>query len=706
MHSLDAIFKPRSIAIIGATTRKGSIGREILRNLFDYEFNGKIFPVNPRYENIHSVKAYPTVLSIPDAVDLAVIIVPKEHVMQAVEDCGRKGVKGLVIISAGFREVGGEGIKREEAIVAAIRKHGMRLIGPNCMGVIAAIPDVQMNATFSPAAPSLGNLAMMSQSGALGVAILLAAQKLNLGMSYFASVGNKADVSAPDLLEYWENDPHTDVIALYLESFGEPQRFFELSKRISKKKPIVVVKSGTSAAGARAASSHTGAMASLEVAVEALLQQAGVVRVSTIEEMIDVVAGFARAPVPRGNRVCIVTNAGGPGIMAADNVEAQGLVTAELSPKTQEAMRRYLPPEASVRNPVDMVAGAGPDEYEKILDLALADDGVDLAIAIFVPPLMIEPIEVMRRITRVGRAYDKPVLSVLMAEERYYEMIPREIPDAVPFYKFPEAAANVAAQMNRHREWRAVPAGKVRTFKADAKRARAIIDAKIEVGGGYLAPSDAYDVLDAFGFPVCKHRTVATDGDIAAAAKATGYPVVLKVVGEGIVHKSDIGGVVVGIDSRDELLAARKEMEKKLRAAGAWDAVTGFLVQEMASAGKEVILGVVRDPRLGPLLMFGMGGKYVEILRDVVFRVMPVTDIDAAEMVHRIKSYPLLEGVRGDVPVDIDFIVECIQRLAHLVTTIDGIEELDMNPVMVHPERAHCRVLDARIRVRAAKASI
>jgi len=699
---MDAIFKPRSIAIIGATPRKGSIGREIINNLFIYEFNGKIFPVNPGHEYIHSTKAYPSVLSIPDEVDLAVIVVPRQHVLQAVEDCGRKGVKGLVIISAGFREVGPEGLAREEKVLEVARRAGMRLVGPNCMGVIAATPEVHMNATFSPGIPPSGDLAFMTQSGALGVAILIATQKLGLGFSYFASVGNKADVDANDLLEYWEDDPHTGVIALYLESFGDPGRFTALSRRISKKKPIVAVKSGITAAGARAASSHTGSLAGLEIAADALLQQCGVIRVNTIEEMIDLVAGFSRAPIPRGNRICIITNAGGPAIMAADTVDAYGLEMAELSDETRARMMEVLPAEASVQNPVDMISGAGPSHYEHVLSAALSDPNVDMALAIFVPPIMIEPLDVMRNITKVGREHDKPVFSVLMAEEKHYEMIPLKIENPVPFYKFPEAAMKTASLMNRHRTWSEIPDGQIKNFDVDADHARSIVAAGRQAGGGYLAPDNTYSLLEAYGFPVCKHVSIPRGESIAAAADVTGYPLVLKVTGEGIVHKSDIGGVVVGIEDESQLVQAHRDMEQNLASAGVFDNVESYFVQEMAQPGKEVILGMTQDPKFGPLLMFGMGGKYVEILRDVNFRVMPVTDIDAADMVRSIKSYPLLEGVRGETRVDIEFIIESIERLAQLVTEVDCIEELDMNPVIVTPERATCRVVDARIRTCSA----
>jgi acetyl coenzyme A synthetase (ADP forming)-like protein len=702
MHSLNAIFKPKSIAVIGATPRVGSIGREILNNLFAYEFNGKIFPVNPRYEYIHSTKAYPTVLSIPDPVDLAIIVVPAVHVFSAVEDCGRKGVKGLVIITAGFRETGKEGAAREEAIIGLAKKYGMRMIGPNCMGVIDATPDVRMNATFSPGVPPTGTVAFMTQSGALGVAILLAVRKLGVGFSYFASVGNKADVSAMDLLEYWENDKNTNLIAMYLESFGDPRRFTELSKRISRSKPIVVVKSGTSDAGARAASSHTGSLAGLEAASDALLQQCGVNRVSSIEEMIHVVTGFVRSPIPTGNRLCIVTNAGGPAIMAADAADGHGLQMATLAETTKEAMRKVLAPEASVQNPIDMIAGAGPEQYEKVLGLALADDNVDIAIPIFVPPLMIEPMEVIRRITTVARQHAKPVYCVLMAEESYYEQIPRAVPEAVPIYRFPEDAVTVAEHMNHYRLWQARPVGTEKTFPVDSARAKEIVAAKRQAGGGYLEPRDAQAVLEAYGFPVSRHVEVPASGDVVAAAKGLAFPVVLKVVSEKVIHKSDVGGVIVGIDDNASLLDARRAMETSLRRAGVWDSVSGFLVQEMAggdASSKELIFGVAEDSKFGPLLMFGMGGRYVEIMRDVAFRVLPVTDIDARDMVRSIRSFPLLEGVRGEPRVDIEFVEEMVLRLAQLVDEVDGIVELDMNPVIVTRARAGCRVVDVRIRV-------
>ncbi|UCF04893.1 MAG: acetate--CoA ligase family protein [bacterium] len=700
MKSLDPILKPRSVAIVGATPRRGSIGHELMKSIIQYEYNGKLFPVNPKYEFIHSIKAYPSVQSIPDPVDLAIIVVPKEHVLSVAEDCGKKGVKGLVVISAGFKEVGGEGEEREKALLQLKEKYGYRIVGPNCMGIINATEEVRLNATFAPVQPESGKLAIMSQSGALGVAILLAVQNINLGLSYFVSVGNKADIAGIDLLEYWENDERTQVIALYLESFGNPLRFTEISKRIFKKKPIVVVKSGTTAAGARAASSHTGALAGMEIAVEALLQQCGVIRVSTIDEMMDLVFALTKSPIPKGDRIGILTNAGGPGIMATDAVETLGLRMAVLSDTTVETLRDMLSPESSVGNPVDMLAAAGPLEYEKALDALLTDDGVDLAITIFVPPLMIEPEDVVRKIIEVKERYDKPVLCVLMAEERFLEELPRRFREVPPFYRFPESAVRVAAEMCQYWRWCSRPQGQIKTFPVKIEPIKEIICKHQSTGGGFLPPIEVFKVLEDYGFPVCKSVIVSKGGDIIEAAEQIGYPLVLKVYGEGIIHKSDIGGVVVGIKTPEELIKARSKMEDQCNAAGVLGNVSGFVVQEMADPdGKEVILGMTVDDKFGPLVMFGMGGKYVEILKDITFRVMPVTDIDAWEMVKEIKSYPLLEGVRGEKRVDIELLVESIQRLAQLVNDIHCLRELDINPFIVAPERKHCKIVDARIRV-------
>lgn len=695
--TVDSVFTPHSIAVIGATPRRGTIGYQILHNLVQYGFNGIVFPVNPKHNFIKSIKCHPSVTAIADPVDLAIVVVPKEHVIDVVEECGQKGVKALIIISAGFRETGGEGIAREERLLGLQQHYGFRIIGPNCMGVINADPNVRMNATFAPMEPESGSLAFMTQSGALGVAILLAVAKLNLGLHYFASVGNKVDVSGNDLLEYWGGNDNVKVIALYLESFGEPRRFTELSKRVSRKKPIIVVKSGTTSAGSRAASSHTGRLAGLDIAADALLHQCGVIRVPTIDEMINLALGYSKNPELSGDRIAVVTNAGGPGIMATDMIINEGLRMAEFSEATRKRLSEVLVEESSIANPVDMVAGATAEHFEKAVGIVLDDENVDALITIFVPPIMVEPGDVVRNITTASRGRGKPVLSVLMAEEHFYTELPVRFKDAPPLYRFPEAAVRVLAAMDRHRRWRQRPTGTVPALPVSRDKAASIIEGA--QAGAYLSPDRVNGVLKAYGLPVCRMELVPVGGDVEGAADRIGYPVVLKVYGPNIVHKSDFGGVAVDIRNVAALRKVAGEMSKKLERAGVADQAEGLLVQEMASSGREVILGMTTDPLFGPLLAFGMGGKYVEIIRDIAFRVMPVTDVDVREMVESVKSYPILEGVRGDARVDIDFIVESILRLAQLVLDFPQIAELDMNPVIVTPKRATCKVVDARIRL-------
>ena len=696
---LDYIFKPRSVAVIGASTKKGAIGRELLRNIIDYEFHGKVFPINPKAEYIQSMKAYPSITDVPDDVDMAVVIVPKEQVLQVVEECGKKGVKGLVVISAGFREVGGEGIERENKLVEIIRKYGMRLIGPNCMGILTGIPSVRLHASFGPADPLPGSTAFMSQSGALGIAIFNLTKQLNIGFSYFASVGNKADVSGNDLMEYWEDDEHTQVIALYLESFGEPRVFTGLAKRIAKKKPVIVVKSGRTEAGSRAASSHTGALAAPDVAIEALLKQTGVIRATTIEEMLDVILALTKCPIPKGNRVAILTNGGGPAIMATDACVSFGLKMAQISVETWDKLAAIVPAEASLVNPIDMIASATADTYSKCLSLLLADDNVDMVIVGFTPPVMVKPMDIALAITEVKRRYSKPVVGFFMAEESFFDEFPKMVPDCPPIYRFPEAAAHVCAELYRYHLAKERPEGEVRQFDVDKAAVQKILDERIKAGGGYLEHLDAFNVLQAYGFPVCKAQVVRELDELHDAGEEVGYPLVLKMAGRQIIHKSDIGGVVLDIKDEKELVWALVEMKRKLAEAGLENKVDRFLIQEMSQPGKEVILGMTLDPKFGPLLLVGTGGKYVEVLKDVELGVTPLTDIDAKEMVESIRGYVLLKGVRGEPPVCIDVLIECLQRLAQLVADFHQIQEMDINPMILSPAKEDCRVVDVRIRV-------
>jgi acetyl coenzyme A synthetase (ADP forming)-like protein len=694
-HSLDAIFRPQSVAVVGASRRKGSMGSAIVENLFRGEFTGAIYPVNPSARVIHSIKAYPTVSSIPDVVDLAVLVVPKELVQAAAEDCAKKGVKGIVVITAGFRETGPEGREREDKLREFCRAHGMRIVGPNCMGVLNAEPEFRLDATFAPSGADFGGVAFASQSGAMGVAILNACRRLGLGLTQFVSMGNKADVSGNDLLEYWEDDPRTKVIAFYLESIGNPERFQTICRRVAKKKPVLIVKSGRSAAGARAASSHTGALAAGETGVAALFEQTGVVRVETLEELFDAATALTRAPLPKGRRLAIVSNAGGPAIMATDAAESNGLELATLSPATEAALRAFLPPEASTRNPVDMIASATPENYEKTLRAVLADDGADAVVLISVPPVAFDSMELMRRVTAAAKDSTKPVYVVAMAPEDFYEEV-HAIDGHPPIFRFPENALRALRDAARYSEWRARPLPEPASFTdVDDAKVAALLGAR----QGWLDPETAFAVLAAYRIPCAAYRAVARPEEVVAAAKAVGYPCVLKASGEKLTHKSDVGAVVLNLKSESEVAAALDAMRSRLAGAGVLEAVDRYTVQKQAASGREVLVGGARDPKLGPLVAFGLGGKYVEALHDVVFRAAPLARVDAEAMVAGLRGAKLLTGVRGDPPVDKAALVDLLCRVGRLMARHPRIAELDLNPVIAQPVGTPTLAVDARIRV-------
>ncbi len=685
---LDALMRPRSIAVIGASRTPRTIGYQILDNLVRHGYAGAVYPVNPTAQAVHSIRAYPSVEAIPYDVDLAVIVVPKQHVMSVAESCCRKGVGGMVVISAGFKEVGGDGEERERALRELVRAHGVRLVGPNCMGVLNTAEGMSMNATFAPTMPPAGPVAFMSQSGAMGVTILDYAAEYGIGISQFVSVGNKADVSGNDLVQYWADDEKTGVILMYLENFGNPRKFTRLAREITRKKPIMVVKSGRSGAGARAASSHTGSLAGADTATDALLRQSGVLRVDTVEEMFDLAMAFSHQPIPRGKRVAIVTNAGGPGILIADACEAAGLAVTDLTEETRAYLAQRLPEEASTRNPVDMIASATPQSYRMAVEAVLADPNVDAVIATFVPPLGVRQEDVAEAIVgAAGGAREKPVLAVLMGREGLPQGLAELNAAGIPGYRFPESAARALAAMYRHRCWLDRPAGQVRAFEVDRAAVEGILSAAKAAGRQKLSEPEVMRVLEAYGIPVASWRMVRTEDEAAAAAAEVGWPAVLKVVSGKVVHKSDVGGVVVGVADEAEARAAyrRIRVEVPAKAGIGPEEIEGVLVQAMVRGGRETIVGMHVDPGFGPLLMFGLGGIYVEALGDVVFAVQPVTDVDAGEMVRSIRGLPLLEGVRGEAAVDLAAIEELIQRVSQLAGDHESIRELDVNPWLAFP---------------------
>jgi len=665
-------------------------------NLVQHGFRGAVYPVNPNAEAVHSIRAWPSARAVPGDVDLAVIVVPKELVLDVVDDCAAKGVPAVVVISAGFREVGGEGVEREARLLERIRHHGMRLVGPNCMGVLSTDPDHSMNATFAPTMPPPGPVSFLSQSGALGVTILDYAAELGIGIRHFISVGNKPDVSGNDLLEYWEQDDRTRVILMYLETFGNPRKFIPIARRVSRTKPIVVVKSGRSVAGARAASSHTGSLSGSDRAVDALLAQCGVTRVDSVQDLFDLAMAFGSLPRARGNRVAIITNAGGPGIMIADACEGEGLKVAELAPDTEARLREVVPVEASVANPVDMIATADAETYRRVLGIALDDPGVDAAIAAFVPPLGIRQEDVAESIVAAARDHpDTPVLAVLMGREGLPQGRAELQSAGVPAYIFPESAARALAALHRYSEWLERPIQAPPDFPVDREAVRRILDRAEAEGRGRLLEPEAYQVLEAYGIPVIPHRFVAGEESPVAAAEELGFPVVLKVVSPQIVHKTEVGGVVLDLEDGGEVADGHRDLLRRIRIHDPDAELRGVLVLPYRPDGRELILGMTMDPSFGPVIMFGSGGIYVETFRDVTFAVPPVTEHEAWEMIRSIRSFPLLEGVRGEKPVKLEVVVEAIQRLSQLILDHERIGELDVNPFVATPEAA--LALDARI---------
>jgi acetyl coenzyme A synthetase (ADP forming)-like protein len=693
--SLKSFFEPGTVAVIGANRERGKIGSEILHNITAGGFTGRVVAINPAAASLDGVPAYGTLAAVPGEIDLAVICVPCARVSATVDECVAKGVKALVVISAGFGETGSAGRVLEQDILRKVRTAGIRMIGPNCMGIINTDPGVRLNATFSPIAPVEGRVAFSTQSGALGLAILDYVQQLHLGISTFVSVGNKADVSGNDLIQYWADDPRTDVILLYLESFGNPRRFAQIARRVAAKKPIVAVKSGRSRAGARAASSHTGALAASDAVVDALFREAGIIRTGTIEELFDVAALLAHQPVPAGPRVAVLSNAGGPAIMAADACEAQGLTLASLSDATRDALRRLLPAAASLGNPVDMLASAPPEHYREATRLLLADDGVDSLVIIFIPPLVTRADEVAQAITAGAAGTAKPVLANFISSRG----APPEL-TPIPSYLFPEAAVTALARATAYGAWRRRPKGSIPELPGiDADAARAVVDGALARGEGWLTPDEAQRLMETIGVRTARAQLADTADAAASAARAIGYPVALKGAGPEIVHKTEVGGIVLDVRDETALRAAVQALGSRLGSA-----MTATLVQQMVPGGVELLIGGVVDPTFGPLVACGSGGVLVDLIGDTTFRLHPLTDLAAAEMVEGLKSMRLLRGYRGQPPADAPAAIEALLRVSALLSIAPEIQELDINPLKVLGRGAIA--LDVRVRAGRKDAAV
>lgn len=693
--SMNAFFAPHVVAVVGANRERGKIGSEILHNLVAAGFSGTIVPVHPTAQEIEGLTAYPRVIDIPGAVDLAVVVVPAAQVLRAVDDCISKSVRAICVISAGFSECDAEGRAREAVLVDRIRQAGCRLIGPNCMGLLNTDPAVRLNATFSPVYPPAGGVAMSTQSGALGLAILDYAKRLDIGISSFVSIGNKADVSGNDLIQYWADDPRTSVILLYLESFGNPKKFSEIARRVARLKPIVAVKAGRSTAGSRAAASHTGALASSDIVVDALFRQAGVIRTERLEELFDVAALLSHQPVPQGARVAILTNAGGPGILAADACEANGLELPSLSEATRVELRSFLPAAASVGNPVDMLASAPADHYRRALAALLQDDRVDSVIAIFIPPLVTEPSAVATAIADGARGvHGKPVLGVFMrAEGAPATLAP------IPSYAFPESAALALARVTTYGEWRRKPVDVPPVLAGfDRERVRGIVELVLGRGGGWATSDEAVALLSAAGIETAASRVATNAEEALRAASAVGYPVALKALGPTLLHKTERRAVRLNVRNETELREAYDDFATRFSGE-----ITAALVQRMVPQGVEMIVGAIQDPVFGPLIACGTGGVLVDLLADTTFRLHPVCVSDARDMIDGLRGVRLLRGYRGAAPADEAALRNVLLRISELVTAAPEIQELDLNPVVVLSAGA-C-VADVRVRVGAGAPS-
>lgn len=699
---ISRIMSPASIAVVGATNRPGSVGLAVFSNLLRAGYQGVLFPINPKARSVQGVKCYPSLSAVPDQVDMVVIIVPPQAVASVVEEAALIGAQGAVVITAGFKEVGGQGAVLEEQVKAAAQRHGVHLIGPNCLGVINTNPAVRMNASFANKTAKPGNIAFISQSGALCTAVLDVAEAWgpNIGFSKFISFGNKADVTEIDLLNYLKDDPDTEVILMYLEDISDGHKFIEIAREIAwdYNKPMLAIKSGRSAEGARAATSHTGSLAGSEAAYDAIFLQSGIQRVEGITELFYYAQAFSQQPPPRGNRIAIVTNAGGPGIMATDAAIRHGLQLAQLSEETKAKLGQHLPATASLHNPVDVIGDATHERYEAAIRLVLEDEGVDGAVVILTPQAMTDILETAQIVPRVVQGVDKPVLASFMGVVDVSAGVDYLQEHGIPNYIFPEAAVRSMASMVRFGERLKPRARWLRPVVADCSSSQTLIGEALEQETCHLMHErEAARILACYGLPLLKSRLAHSEEELEQAAHVVGFPMVMKIVSPQIVHKSDAGGVKVGIQDLEQARTAYREIVANAKAFDPQAVIEGVLAVEMAPKGLEVILGAKRDPKFGPIVMFGLGGTLVEVLKDVTFRLAPMWESSAENMIHEIKAYQVLKGVRGNPASDEAAIKDCILRVSQMLEENPQISELDINPLIVYPVGQGCRVADCRM---------
>jgi acetyl coenzyme A synthetase (ADP forming)-like protein len=695
MSRLDMFFHPDGVAIIGASTNPSKIGYQILSNLRRSGYQGGIYPINPGADEILGLKAYASILEVPGNVDQAVIVIPSKAVPNVLEECGQKGVRGAVVITAGFREAGADGRALEEQALEIAAKYDMRMVGPNCLGLMDMWTPV--DTSFAPAMTSAGYIAFTSQSGALGTAVLDYALENNIGLSRFVSLGNKADVDEAALYEDCMDDPRTKVLISYIEGVKDGSDFMKKAAKVARVKPIIAVKSGRTASGSKAVSSHTGSLAGSDAAYDAAFLQSGIIRANSVQEMFDFSTAFAYQPLLKGNRICVVTNAGGPGVMATDALEAQQLLLAELLPETEEALAKGLPAAASTHNPVDVLGDAPADRYRAAIREVLKDPNVDGVLVILTPQSNTEVLESAQALVDETNGADKPVLACWMGGRvisRAVDMLSRS---SIPCYPFPERAIAAMGAMYRYGNWRQRPESNVEAFDVD-KTAVANLFARIRAEGrNTIGDSEAQDILKAYGITIPRSKVAATPDEAVAYCHEIGYPVVMKIASPDILHKSDVGGIIVNVRSDEQVRSSFDTLIERAKTHVPDATIWGAQIQEMVTDAREIIIGMNRDPQFGPLVMFGLGGIYVEVLKDVTFRVAPMTRSQAKDMVAAIRTNRLLTGVRGQPPSDLDAIVDTILRISQLVTDFPEIAELDINPLLVRSAGQGAVAVDMRL---------
>jgi acetyl coenzyme A synthetase (ADP forming)-like protein len=698
-ENIKYAFYPKSVAVIGASNKPGSVGHVTFANILLNGYTGVVYPVNFKATSVMGVKAYPSLIHIPDEVDLAVILVPAPFVPEVIEECGNKGVKAAVVITAGFREIGEKGKMMERRIKELASNYGISMIGPNCFGVINTDESVKFNATFGRVTPPPGNIAFITQSGAVGLAALEYAEAEGIGLSKFASIGNKTDINENDMLEYLRDDELTRIILLYIEDLVEPAKFLNNAREITERvgKPILAIKAGRTAEGAKAASSHTGALAGSDVAYEAFFHQCGIIRADTVAELFEYAKAFSGQPIPKGRRIGILTNAGGIGIMATDSIIHNGLSVAPISQATKDKFKTFLPATASVANPVDVIGDADEERYAKALRVLLEEDQIDGVITIWTPTMMAQTVDIAKQVAEIGPGHGKPIMGCLLSLQNTKEVLQTLWKVKIPYYPFPEVAAKTLSMMSNFYEWTNKTVTEVKTFSdVDKSKVAAVIArAKTRKPYAVLEP-EGYEILSAYRLPVLPHALVKDADGAVKWAKKNGYPVVLKIVSEDILHKTEVGGVLVDIETEEELRTKYAELMKRIKENKPDARIEGLLIQPMAKSGVETIVGIKRDQQFGALIMFGIGGIYVEVFKDVAFRICPIREGSARHMIEEIKGYKLLKGFRGRGPADIERVVESLQRLSQLATDFPSISEIDVNPFVVYEKDQGACALDAR----------